>query len=276
LGGTKETAMQSLQLYLTGATRSWLSKLERGTIGSQEELTKQFTSNFKSTYKRPASIEEVKACVQQHNETLRSYIQRWSIIKNSVVKVSDERAIDAFTLGLRRGDLVKEMGRIKPKIVSDLMDIANRFADGKDACNNKRTRSLEDDRGNRYDGQRRRSRNYDNYGSHSQVAAGYKDNNYQGDERRNSGYRIYGIEDYGSSKRFQSREPREYNPSPDDMLNGPCHIHSAFVDGRSVSRHAMKDCKTFLKLQEAAISKQAEAKRQGYEGNTNNAPTIAQ
>jgi hypothetical protein len=34
-----------------------LSKLERGTIGSWEELTKQFTSNFKSTYKRPASIE---------------------------------------------------------------------------------------------------------------------------------------------------------------------------------------------------------------------------
>jgi hypothetical protein len=101
LGGTKETAMQSLQLHLTGAARSWLSQLERGTIGSWEELTKQFTSNFKSIYKQPASIEEVKACVQQRNETLRSYIQRWSIIKNSAVEVSDERAIDAFTLGLR-------------------------------------------------------------------------------------------------------------------------------------------------------------------------------
>jgi hypothetical protein len=33
----------------------------------------------------------------------------------------------------------------------------------------------------------------------------------------------------------------------------------------------MKDCTMFLKLQEAAMSKQAEAKRQGYEGNTNNA-----
>jgi hypothetical protein len=30
----------------------------------------------------------------------------------------------------------------------------------------------------------------------------------------------------------------------------------------------MKDCTTFLKLQEAALNKQAEAKRQGYEGNT--------
>jgi hypothetical protein len=84
--------------------------------------------------------------VQQCNETLRAYIQRWSIIKNSAVEVSDERAIDAFTLGLRRGTLVEEMGRIKPKTVSDLMDIANRFADGEDACNNKQTRSPEDDR----------------------------------------------------------------------------------------------------------------------------------
>jgi hypothetical protein len=56
------------------------------------------------------------------------------------------------------------------------------------------------------------------------------------------------------------------------MLNGPCHIHFAFVDGKRVSRHAMKDCKMFLKLQEVAGNKQAEARRQGYEGNTNNIP----
>jgi hypothetical protein len=239
-----------------------LSKLEKETTGSWEELTKQFTSNFKSTYKRPASIEEVKACVQQCGETLRAYIQRWSIIKNSAVEVSDKRAIDAFIVGLRRGDLVEEMGRIKPKTVLDLMDIANRFADREDACNNKRTRSPQDDRGNRYGGQRRRSRNYDNYGSHSQVAVGSP-----------SAYRSYGKEDY---KKFQTRESREYNPSPKDMLNGPCHIHSAFVDGKQVSRHAMKDCTTFLKLQEAALNKQAEAKPQGYEGNTSSVPANQQ
>jgi hypothetical protein len=60
------------------------------------------------------------------------------------------------------------------------------------------------------------------------------------------------------------------------MLNGPCHIHFTFVDGKRVSRHAMKDCKTFLKLQEAAGNKQAKARRQGYEGNTNSAPSSSQ
>jgi hypothetical protein len=38
--------------------------------------------------------------VQQHREILRAYIQRWSIIKNLAVEVSDERAIDAFIVGL--------------------------------------------------------------------------------------------------------------------------------------------------------------------------------
>jgi hypothetical protein len=151
--------------------------------------------------------------------------------QNSAVDVSDERAIDAFTIGLRRADLVKEMGRIKPKTVAELMNIENRIADGKDACHNKRTRSPKDDRGNIYSNQMQRSRNYDNYGSHSQVAAGYKESNYQGDDCRNTGYRNNSREDSSSNKQFQPRGPREYNQSPDDMLNGPCERTRCRLEG---------------------------------------------
>jgi hypothetical protein len=38
------------------------------------------------------------------------------------------------------------------------------------------------------------------------------------------------------------------------MLNGPCHIHSTFIDGKRVSRHAMKDCTTFLKHKQHACN----------------------
>jgi hypothetical protein len=84
--------------------------------------------------------------VQKKGETLRSYIQCWSIIKNSAEDVSDERAIDAFSEGLRRSDLVEEIGRIRPTTVAELMEQANKFADGEDAYNNKRGRSPEVDR----------------------------------------------------------------------------------------------------------------------------------
>jgi hypothetical protein len=160
LGGTRATAMQSLQLHLTGAARSWLNTLRNDSIGSWGELESQFARNFRSTYKRTASLEEIKSCMQKKDETLRSYIQRWSVIKNSAEDVSDERAIDAFSAGLRHSDLVEEIGRTKPMTVSELMEVANRFADGEDAYNNKRGRSPEVDRASR---QRRRYRNGDSY-----------------------------------------------------------------------------------------------------------------
>jgi hypothetical protein len=158
LRGTRATAMQSLQLHLTNAARSWLNTLPNDSIGSWGELENQFARNFHSTYKRPASLEEVKSCVQKKDETLRSYIQRWSVIKNCAEDISDERAIDAFSAGLRRSDLVEEVGRTKPRIVSELMEVANRFADGEDAYNKKWGRSPEVDRASR---QRRRYRNGD-------------------------------------------------------------------------------------------------------------------
>jgi hypothetical protein len=51
LRGTRATAMQSLQLHLTGVARSWLSTLPDDSIRSWGKLENQFTRNFRSTYK---------------------------------------------------------------------------------------------------------------------------------------------------------------------------------------------------------------------------------
>jgi hypothetical protein len=98
--------------------------------------------------------------MQKKDETLRSYIQCWSVIKNSAEDVSDERAIDAFSAVLRRLDLVEEVRRTKPRTVSKLMEVANRFANREDAYNNERGHSPEVDRASR---QRRRYRNGDSH-----------------------------------------------------------------------------------------------------------------
>jgi hypothetical protein len=143
-------------------------------------------------------LEEVKSCRQGRDETLRPYIERWSVIKNSAEDVSDERATDAFSAGLRRADLVEEIGRIKPRTVSELMEIANRFADREDGYNNKRGRSSEVDKSSR---QRRRYRNGDNHGRQNQIAVGYDERNEEDHEtesfsqettgeRRNKGTRV--------------------------------------------------------------------------------------
>jgi hypothetical protein len=121
--------------------------------------------------------------MQRKGETLRSYIQRWSIINNSTEFV-DERAVDAFLAGLRLSDLVEELGRTRPKIVSELIEIASKFADGEDAYNNKRARSPEGDGSSRQHNQRRRSRNEDGRTRRNQVAAGYGRGDEEGNENR--------------------------------------------------------------------------------------------
>jgi hypothetical protein len=152
---------------------------------------------------------------------------------------------------------VEEIGRIRPRIVPELMEVANRFADGEDAYNNKRRRSPEVDKSSR---QRRRYRNGDNQGRRNQIAAGY--------DGRNE-------EDY-KSKEFQARDNRgkeksRYSgPSAEDMLYGPCHIHYAYLDGKRVSNHQMKDYRTFLRLQSdmdssQGIRQEGKSTSQGYQ-----------
>jgi hypothetical protein len=75
---------------------------------------------------------------------------------------------------------VEELGRTRPRTVSELVKIANRFTDGEDTYNNKRARSPEVDRASR---QRHRPHNEDSRTRCNQVAVGY--------EKRNK-------EDYGS------------------------------------------------------------------------------
>jgi hypothetical protein len=138
---------------------------------------------------------------------------------------------------------VEEIGRTRPGTVSELMEVANRFADGEDAYNNKRGRSPGVDKTSR---QRRRYRNGDNHGRRNQIAAGYNGRN---------------EEDY-ENKEFQARvnrgkeKSRYSGPSAEDMLYGPCRIHYAYLDGKRVSNHQMKDCRTFLRLESAMDSRQ--------------------
>jgi hypothetical protein len=148
---------------------------------------------------------------------------------------------------------VEEIGRTRPTTVAELMEEANKFIDGEDAYNNKRGHSPEVDRTSR---QRRRHRSRDNQGKRNQVAVGHE-------AREEERYR---------NRRFQAKgteNPRYSGPSAKDMLYGPCRIHYAYLDGKRVPNHQMKDCRTFLRLQSAMGSSQGgwqgENTSQGYQ-----------
>jgi hypothetical protein len=153
---------------------------------------------------------------------------------------------------------MEELGRTKPKTVSELMEVANRFVDGEDAYNNKRGRSPEVDKISR---QRQRYRNEDGRAKRNQIAAGY--------ERRDE--EVYESREFqGEGSRRIDNKPKYSGPPAEDMLQGPCRIHYAYLDGKRVSNHQMKDCRTFLKLQNAmdqdkGIRQGGKSTSQGYQ-----------
>jgi hypothetical protein len=133
------------------------------------------------------------------------------------------------------------------------MEVANRFANGEDAYNNKRERSPKVDRARR---QRRRYHNGDSHVRRNQIAAGYERRDEEGYENR----------EFQTRGNHEVEKPKYSGPSAEDMLYGPCRIHYVYLDGKRVSNHQMKDCRTFLRLQSAMDSNQGT--RQGKKSMT--------
>jgi hypothetical protein len=111
---------------------------------------------------------------------MRAYIGRFTKLLNAAEDVSVDRAIDAFSDGIRRETYIEELGRKKPKTITKLMEIANSWADGEDNVRKPRQRSDDEDddqpkhdSGGRRD--RRKKRKDRSYDDSNLVAAGYSD-----------------------------------------------------------------------------------------------------
>ena len=82
--------------------------------------------------------------MQRSDEMLRSYIRRWTEIRNSVGVISEDMAMDAFIMGLARHDLKEALGRKKPTSVASLLMTATEWADGEDMARTTRGSSPRD------------------------------------------------------------------------------------------------------------------------------------
>lgn len=245
--GTRDTAMQFIQLHLKESARAWLRSLPEESIDHWNDLVRLFVANFQATCKRPGSIEELRACVQRWTESLREYMQRWTLLKNTCENINQELIIDAFKRGLLRRDLREELGRLKPKTVGRLMEIVNDWADGEDSVQRPWGDAPDDDddpRDSRFErnGDRRQKRkNREMSGlfvdTTNQVAGAFP--------RRDDGNRDTGAPQgqryLGTAEGRGPRPRHEWQPRQDEgtsaaqQLASPCHIHS-YVDKEGVRR----------------------------------------
>ena len=65
-----------------------------------------------------------------------AYIQRWTILKNSAEDISYKSAIDFFRRGLQRIDFKEQLGQLKVRTLTQLLEHTNNWADGEDSKHN--------------------------------------------------------------------------------------------------------------------------------------------
>jgi hypothetical protein len=120
-------------LFLSDAARAWLEHLPPTQISNWDDLVKAFTGNFQGTYARPGNSWDLRSCRQQPGESLRDYIRRFSKQRTELPNITDSDVIGVFHAGTTCRDLVSKLGRKTPTRVSELMDIATKFASGQEA-----------------------------------------------------------------------------------------------------------------------------------------------
>jgi hypothetical protein len=131
--GNDNLIIRDLPLFLSDAARAWLEHLPPTQISNWDDLVKAFTGNFQGTNVRPGNSWDLRSCRQQPGESLRDYIRRFSKQRTELPNITDSDVIGAFLAGTTCRDLVSKLGRKTPTRVSELMDIATKFASGQEA-----------------------------------------------------------------------------------------------------------------------------------------------
>ena len=91
-----------------------------------------FIKTFEGTCKLPAGLTELQHCVQKPSETLRDFIQRWTTLHHTFENVSEHQAVCAFKEGVKYRELVLKFGRTGDMTLTQMMEIATRYANGEE------------------------------------------------------------------------------------------------------------------------------------------------
>ena len=128
-GGDDKVMANSFPMALKDSASSWLTNLPAESISSWEDLCRCFVANFKGTYERGLTYNDLRAVHQKPGETLRKYIQRISQVRNKIPNATDAQVISAFQAGVTDVRMLEKLG-IHDDIstVVKLFDLADKCA----------------------------------------------------------------------------------------------------------------------------------------------------
>ena len=95
-GGDASVIANYLPIMLTPTAMNSFTSLAPDSIGSWEELKKVFTDNYMATCTRSGTKHDLNRINQKPSELLRSYIGRFSEMRNSIPDIMEAKVITAF------------------------------------------------------------------------------------------------------------------------------------------------------------------------------------
>nr|AAU90208.1 putative polyprotein [Oryza sativa Japonica Group] len=127
-GGDDRVMANFFPMALKGQARGWLMNLPPASVHSWEDLCQQFTTNFQGIYPRPGEEADLHAVQRRDDESLRSYIQRFCQVRNTIPCIPAHAVIYAFRGGVRHNRMVEKIASKEPQTTAQLFELADRVA----------------------------------------------------------------------------------------------------------------------------------------------------
>jgi hypothetical protein len=102
--------------------------LPDGTLHSWSELCCQFTANFESAYARPSNETDLHAIQQRPGESLHSFVQRFSQVRNTIPRISNASVVFAFCQGVGDENMLEKLTTHDVQDMSALFSLADKCA----------------------------------------------------------------------------------------------------------------------------------------------------
>ncbi|XP_052169181.1 uncharacterized protein LOC127785854 [Oryza glaberrima] len=115
-------------MALKGQARGWLMIQPPDSIHSWEDLCQQFVTNFQGTYARPGEEADLHTVRRKDDESLRSYIQRFCQVHNTIPCIPAHAVVYAFRNGVRHNRMLEKIASKEPKTTAELFKLADKVA----------------------------------------------------------------------------------------------------------------------------------------------------
>jgi hypothetical protein len=127
-GGNTTVMATYFHVALSGPARTWLMNLAPGSIYSWEELCAWFIANFASAYQQHGVEALLHAVRQEPEETLRTFISRFTKVRGTIPRISDASIITAFRQGVRDEKMLEKLATHDVETVPTLFTLADKCA----------------------------------------------------------------------------------------------------------------------------------------------------